>query len=188
MVLFKNMEDMFYKLLKKDREFNNPALAVPDQGAGRPGQGHDRRHLQAPTSRARTTSTSSSRPRRAVLHFDLEAKIVRVYLDDAEIQHYAQRRGRRPDQQPDARDPDPARKPVQRREEDPGVDQPGAHEGAPIARGRLLDTRAAEAGDRRPGSSSRTGRTERVNWWDVRDAFVDHGYCRRAMQRVETER
>jgi lipopolysaccharide export system permease protein len=32
-----------------------------------------------------------------------------------------------------------------------------------------------------------TGRLERVNWWDVRDAFVEHGDSVRKVNQLETE-
>ena len=44
-VLFKDLEDTFYKFLRRDHEFNNAAPAVPDQGQRRPGQGYDQRHI-----------------------------------------------------------------------------------------------------------------------------------------------
>ena len=89
MVLFKDLEDMFYKVLKTRPRVQQPALAVPDQGARRAkGKDDDRRDVQARVKRRQDDFDLVIQAKRAVLHFDLSAKLVRVYFDDAEIQHY----------------------------------------------------------------------------------------------------
>ena len=108
MVLFKDLEDTFYKYPQEGPRVQQPALAVPDQGARRRGQGHDRRRpssigvkagqddfdlvIQAKTRRAAHRPERQARPR-----------LLRPRRDP-ELQ---QGRGRHADQRPHAGDPDP---------------------------------------------------------------------------------
>ncbi len=65
LVIFKNMEEMFYKFLRKDREFNNPRWPFLIKVKDVEGKTDDRRHVQAPRRRPaerRTASTWSCRP------------------------------------------------------------------------------------------------------------------------------
>jgi lipopolysaccharide export system permease protein len=90
LVLFRDMEDMFYKLLSKDREFNHRAwpflIKVRDvQGS----------KMIDPTFLHKIKGQNDHdvviQAKSAVLHFDLPAKLVRVFLEDSEVQKFAQR-------------------------------------------------------------------------------------------------
>jgi lipopolysaccharide export system permease protein len=88
LVLFKDMEDMFYKLLARDREFNHPKwpflIKVRDvQGS----------QMIDATFKHKVKGSNEYdaviQARRAELHFDLKAQVVRVFLEHSEIQHFA---------------------------------------------------------------------------------------------------
>ncbi len=87
MVLFKDLEDMFYKVLKKEHEFNSPRwpflIKVRDV--------KEKEMIDA-TFKHRVKGQDDFdlviQAKKAVLHIDLNAKLVRVHFDDAEIQHY----------------------------------------------------------------------------------------------------
>jgi lipopolysaccharide export system permease protein len=88
LVLFKDMEDMFYKLLARDREFNHPKwpflIKVADV------QGSKMIHA---TFKHKVKGSNEYdaviQAREAELHFDLKAQVVRVWLEHSEIQHFA---------------------------------------------------------------------------------------------------
>jgi lipopolysaccharide export system permease protein len=88
LVLFKDMEDMFYKLLAKDREFNHPKwpflIKVRDvQGS---------KMIDATFKHKVKGSNEYDaviQAKEAELHFDLKALVVRVFLEHSEIQHFA---------------------------------------------------------------------------------------------------
>ncbi len=88
LVLFKDMEDMFYKLLARDREFNHPKW--PFLIKVREVQGSQ---MIDATFKHKVKGSNEYdaviQARRAELHFDLKAQVVRVYLDHSEIQHFA---------------------------------------------------------------------------------------------------
>jgi lipopolysaccharide export system permease protein len=86
LVIFKNMEEMFYKFLKKDREIPNPGwpflIKVGDV---------EGRTLIDPTFKHRKSSEDPNsydaviQAKKAVIHFDSERHVARVYLDGAEV-------------------------------------------------------------------------------------------------------
>jgi lipopolysaccharide export system permease protein len=85
MVIFQNLEEMFYKLLKKDREFNNPGwpflIKVQDV--------EDKTMIEATFLRRSKGGPSPFdmfvRARKAKINFDTDRGVARVYLDGAEI-------------------------------------------------------------------------------------------------------
>src|SRR5262245_19152973 len=87
LILFKDLEDTFYKLLKRDREFNNSRwpflIKVRDV--------QDKVMLE-PTFlhrvNGRDAFDAAIQAKSAVLHFDLPAKLVRVYFEQAVVQRY----------------------------------------------------------------------------------------------------
>jgi WD40 repeat protein len=89
MFLARDLEDALYKLLKRDHEFNEPrwpfVIKVRDV--------QDKRLIDA-TFKHRTKGLVNEydaiiQAKRAVLRFDLDAKIVRVFLEDSEVQNFA---------------------------------------------------------------------------------------------------
>ena len=91
MVLFKNVEDSFYKFLKRDRQFDNakwPFLIKVRDVEGRT--------MIDPTFKKRARSkdnretfSATIQAKTAELQFDPVAKMVRVRLDQAEMQNYS---------------------------------------------------------------------------------------------------
>ena len=88
LVLFKDTEDMFYKLLAKEREFNHPKW--PFLIKVRDVQGD--KMLDATFKHKVKGSNEYDaviQARVATLHFDVDAKLVRVFLEHSEVQHFA---------------------------------------------------------------------------------------------------
>jgi lipopolysaccharide export system permease protein len=89
MVLFKDMEDMFHKLLKRDLEFNKgdwPFLIKVRDVV-------DSKMIDATfLHKAKQPNEYDAviEAKQAELHFDLEASVVRITLDHAEMQHFDQ--------------------------------------------------------------------------------------------------
>jgi lipopolysaccharide export system permease protein len=185
LVLFKDLEDMFYKVLKKEHEFNSPRwpflIKVRDV--------QDKVMMDA-TFKHRVNGESDKfdlviQAKRAVLHIDLKDKIVRIYFDDAEIQHSGHDSdvvliNDRIVEMPIPSDSKFA------------IDKKIQEFTNPEIKEDLRDTRRLLNSERlrqaiRGGFEFATGRVERVNWWDVRDAFVNHGYNLRRCHELETE-
>jgi lipopolysaccharide export system permease protein len=88
LVLFKDTEDMFYKLLAKEREFNHrnwPFLIKVRDVQGD-------KMLDATFKHKINGSNEYDaviQAREATLHFDVDAKVVRVFLKNSEVQHFA---------------------------------------------------------------------------------------------------
>ena len=90
LVLFKDLEDTFYKFLKRDREFNNPRwpflIKVRDvEGKVMIDATFNKRAKAKDNS---DTYSATIQAKRAELHFDLKESLVRVHLDKAELQNY----------------------------------------------------------------------------------------------------
>ena len=185
LVLFKDMEDTFYKWLKKDHEFNNPGwpflIKVRDV--------QDKVMID-PTFKHRVSGTNDEfdmviQAKKAVLHIDLAAKLVRVYFDDAEVQHYRNDADVAliHDRMLEIPIPADSRFNVETKIQEKTNRELMAEMRQQqwiIATERL---RQAIGG----GFHFGTGRVERLNWWDVRDAFLDHGYNLRQYHERETE-
>jgi lipopolysaccharide export system permease protein len=88
LVLFKDIEDMFYKLLARDREFNHPKwpflIKVREVQGSKMIDANFKHKIKGSDD-----FDAVIQARRAELHFDLKAKVVRVFLEDSEIQHFA---------------------------------------------------------------------------------------------------
>jgi lipopolysaccharide export system permease protein len=105
MVLFKDLEDTFYKLLKRDREFNHPAwpfLIKVREVRDNDGDFPSKDGIEFPKLMIDATFKHKAKrragdgeydaviqARKAVLKFDLPGKLVRVYLEDGELQRYS---------------------------------------------------------------------------------------------------
>jgi lipopolysaccharide export system permease protein len=102
LVLFKDLEDTFYKLLKRDREFNHPGWPflikvrdVQDNSGESPTKDGFvfQKVMIDPTFKHKNKKRVGDsdfdaiiQAKRAVLKFDLPGKLVRVYLEDSEIE------------------------------------------------------------------------------------------------------
>ena len=86
LVIFKNMEEMFYKFLKRDREFNNPRWPFLIKVRDVRGM-----TLIEPTFKHRSAGSQNAhsfdqiiQAKTAIIRFDTENSMARVYLDGAE--------------------------------------------------------------------------------------------------------
>ena len=89
MLVARDMEDNLYKILKRDHEFSDPrwtfVIEVCDV---------QEKTLIGATFKHRAKEKINEydaiiQAKRAVLRFDLDAKVVRVFLEDAEVQHFS---------------------------------------------------------------------------------------------------
>ncbi len=87
-VLFKDIEDMFYKLLARDREFNHPKwpffIKVREVQGSKMIDANFKHKVKGSDD-----FDAVIQAKVATLHFDLKAKVVRVFLEHSEIQHFA---------------------------------------------------------------------------------------------------
>jgi lipopolysaccharide export system permease protein len=186
MVLFKDLEETFYKWLKKDHEFNNPRwpflIKVSDV---------QDKIMKNATFKHRVGGDAKDdfdlviQAKTAVLHIDLNAKLVRVTFDDAEVQHYRNDADivLINDRTLEIPIPPDSQFNVEPKIQEYTNSQLMAElrqQQSLIATERLQQaiTSAFHFG---------TGRVERINWWDVRDAFVNHGYRVRQCNELVTE-
>jgi lipopolysaccharide export system permease protein len=202
MVLFKDLEDTFYKLLKRDREFNHPAWPFlikvrevrDNDGEFPPKDGvvFQKMMIDATFKHKAKRRVGENdydaviQARKAVLKFDIPGKMVRVYLEDAELQRYSRDADvvLINDQVLEIPIPPDSKfgmdKKVQEFTNKDIVKE--------IARfHRLLATerlRQAIIG----GFGFGTGRIERINWSDVNQAFLQQNELNRKCNEFETER
>jgi len=184
MVIFKDLEDMFYKLLARDREFNHPKwpflIKVRDvQGSKMIDATFKHKvkggHEYDAVIQART----------AWLHFDLNAKLVHVFLEHSEVQHFV-------------RDADvvlinnkileiPIPPDSQFKFEKKIQEFTNAEIIVELAKNRRLLSTARKAEAIKDGFAFATGRLDMINWGDVNQAFRDHMDWIRACNELETE-
>ncbi len=185
MVVFKDLEDMFYKWLKKDHEFNNPrwpflikVLDVKDKT------------MIEPTFKHRVKGQDNAfdmtiQAKTAKLHIDLKAKLVRVFFEDADVQHM----GHNPDvvlinnQTLEMPIPSDSQFNVDKRIQEytnRDIQADLREQRRLIATERLK--RSIECAFQFAG-----GTADQVNWYDVRDASVNYGYYLRKCDELETE-
>jgi lipopolysaccharide export system permease protein len=123
--------------------------------------------------------------RSAVLHFDLADKVVRVYFDDAESQHY-----RRGDDVALINDrvleipiPPDSKFNVEKKIQE--------YTNTDLIQELTSTRRSLETERRREaikaGFAFASGRTDRIDWGIVKDAFINHGYNVRQCDQLETE-
>ena len=124
-MLFKDLEDTFYKFLKRDREFNNPRWPFLIKVRDVEGKVMIDATFKKRAKGKDNTDTFSAtiQAKRAELHFDFKEKMVRVHLDQAELQNYGKDDDVDADQQEHPGDPDPPGEPVHHGEGDPGIHQ-----------------------------------------------------------------
>ena len=124
--------------------------------------------------------------RTAELHFDLTAKVVRVFLEDAEMQQFVPRRRRRSDQQQHPGDSDsrPTASSTWRRRSRNSPTRRSSPSSPRIV--DMIETvRKREA--IKDGFAFASGRLDPINWGDVHQAFRDHADWIRRCNELETE-
>src|SRR5262249_52537298 len=185
MVLYKDLEETFYKFLKKEHEFNNqrwPFLIKVRDVDGKTMKDATFKH-RIPGKRDEYDMVIQAK--KAVLHIDLDAKLVRVYFDDAEVQHYRNDADIALIHDRILEIPIPADSQFN---VETKIQEKSNRELMAEMRGQqtIIDTQRLKQAIA-AGFHFGSGRFERINWWDVRDAFVDHGYAMRQYNELETE-
>jgi lipopolysaccharide export system permease protein len=187
MVLFHDLEDMFYKLLGRDREFNHPKwpflIKVRDvQGT----------KMIDPTFKHKVNGGKGSneydaiiQARTAELHFFLKEKQVRIYLEDAELQRLSQdvdvfliNNNMLPFSIP----PDSKFNMEKKIQE-----YTNSEIAAELAQNRHMIATARKKEAIRDGFSFASGRIDRINWADVYQSFRDHSEWLRRCNELNTE-
>jgi lipopolysaccharide export system permease protein len=186
LVIYKNMEEMFYKFLRKDREFNNPRwpflIKVKDvqdklmidatfkHRAGGP---------QNPNSFDMVVQARSAR-----IHFDTAAGIAHVYLDGAEITNPREDVSLINNQYLDIPIPSNNDAMNEKRTQEwttPEMTREQAKFLVMIDKERQRQAMAAALW---MGS----GRFKRVDWRGVQVAFIDYNFWRQKYNEYETEK
>jgi lipopolysaccharide export system permease protein len=186
LVLFQNMEDMFFKFLKKDREFNNPRwpflIAVKDV--------QDRVMLGATFKHRRGGGANSNQydmiitARKATINFDTDHGVARVYLDGAEISDPREDVALINNKELEIPIPSDNKflqeKRIQEWTTPEMVDEQAKfRELIALERKRQAIRAALWIG---------SGRVDRVEWSQVQRAFLDFGYWNQRLHEFETEK
>jgi lipopolysaccharide export system permease protein len=186
LVIFKNMEDVFYKYLKMDREFNNPRwpflIKVKDvqdklmidatfkHRAGGP---------QNPNSFDMVVQAKTAR-----IHFDTEAGIARVYLDGAEITNPREDVSLINNQFLDI--------PIPSNNDAMNEKRPQEWTTPEMTREQAKYRRLLQKERQRQSMAAAlwmgSGRFKRVDWAQVQTAFIDYGYWEQRLNEYETEK
>jgi lipopolysaccharide export system permease protein len=184
LVLFKDTEDMFYKLLAKEREFNHPKWPFLIKVR----EVHDSKMIDA-TFKHKVKGTNDFdaviQARTAVLHFYPDEKLVRIFLEHSEIQRFAR------DADVMMINNDTIEMPIppdsKMMTEKKIQENSNAELMAELAKNRhLIDTvRKSEA--IRDGFAFASGRLDAINWGNVNSAFRDQSDWIRACNALETE-
>jgi lipopolysaccharide export system permease protein len=190
MVLFKDAEDTFYKFLRRDKEFNNsqwPFLIKVREVQGR-------EMIDATfNKRAKNKDNSDTYSmtifaKRARLHFDEREKMVRVHLDQAEIQNY----GKGNDDDVALINRNTLELPLPRDGKfsmEKSIQEFSNDE----MESELSKTRKRIATDRKHqaievGFQFAAGRLDAIRWGEVQRAFIEHGYWQSRVNQFETEK
>lgn len=187
LVLFKNIEEMFYKVLKRDHEFNNarwPFLVTVKEVEGRTLLGATFKHRGA----APNTFDLQVSAKRAEIEFDIKALEARVHFgEDSEIQ----RSGSNPDVilindrtltlplPKDAASFLPPKRIQELTDREILANQAELRD--KIAHERTRQAVAA-------GMWIATGRIQRVPWWEIQEATTEYNYWIRKLNELETEK
>ncbi len=188
LVLFKDLEDTFYKFLRRDREFNNarwPFLIKVRDVEGR--DMIDATFNKRAKNKDNTDTYSATIfAKRARLQFMEKEKLVRVHLDQSELQNYG-------------KDDDVALInrnildiPIPQESQftlEPSIQE---HPNDEIER-ELAKVRQKMATDRKRqamivGFQFATGRLDDVKWDQVQRAFMEHMYWQSRVNQFETEK
>lgn len=188
MVLFKDLEDTFYKFLKRDREFNNARwpflIKVRDvDGKVMKDATFNKRDKAKDGS---DTYSATIFAKRAEMHFDVKEGLVRVHLDQAEVQNYGVDNDAALINQNILEIPIPHEN---RYVMDQAVQE---YTNDQITR-ELKKAREQIATDRlreamTVGFQMAYGRFDEIKWDAVQKSFADHAFWQKRQHELETER
>jgi lipopolysaccharide export system permease protein len=188
LVLFKDLEDTFYKFLKRDREFNNPRwpfqIKVRDVKGKVMIDATFNKRAKGPDNTE--TYSATIQAKRAELHFDFKEKLVRVHLDKAELQNYGKEEdvaliNRNILEIPIPQDNEFS---LEKAVQEYGNDE--IEQEQVKANQRIATDRKREA--IKAGFQIATGRFDDIKWDAVQKAFVDHSFFQRRLNEFETEK
>jgi lipopolysaccharide export system permease protein len=186
LVIFKNMEDVFYKYLKMDREFNNPRWPflikvkdVQDKVMIDATFKHRAGGPQNPNTFDMVVQAKTAR-----IHFDTEAGIARVYLDGAEITNPREDVSLINNQFLDI--PIPSNNDAMNEKRTQEWTTPEMTREQAKYRRLLQKERQRQAMAAALWMGS--GRFKRVDWGQVQTAFIDYGYWEQKLNEYETEK
>jgi len=185
MVLFKDMEDMFHKLLKRDLEFNKgdwPFLIKVGDVVG--SKMIDATFLHK--AKEGNEYDAVIEAKQAELHFDLDAKVVRVTLEHAEMQHFDRNSDVALINDNILEMPIPANSHF-------GVDKKiQEYTNTEIIAELVTNHRQLRMERRkqaiRAGFGFASGRFDRIDWGNVQQAFLQHGAWISKCNELETEK
>jgi lipopolysaccharide export system permease protein len=184
MVLFKDLEDMFYKLLARDREFNHPKWPFLIKVRSVEGS-----KMIEPTFKHKIKGgreyDAVIQARAAWLHFDLNEKIVRVYLEKSQEQHLVRDLDVMLINNSILEIPIPADSQFKF---DKKIQEFTSSEiVAQLAKNRRLLGTVRKGEAIKDAFAFATGRLNMINWSDVNQAFRDHLDWIRSCNDLETE-
>jgi lipopolysaccharide export system permease protein len=187
-VLFKDLEDTFYKYLKRDREFDNARWPFLIKVRDVEGKVMIDATFKKRAKNADNTDTFSAviQAKRAELHFDLGKRIVRVHLDQAELQNY----GKEDDVMLINKNileipiPPESQFTMEKAVQEYTNDEINAE---------VAKARVNIAGDRKRQAIKvafqfAVGKFDQVNWGEVNRSFVEHSYWQGRCNALETEK
>ena len=190
LVLFKDLEDTFYKFLRRDKEFNNsrwPFLIKVREVQGR--DMIDATFNKRAKNKDNTDTYSMTiQAKHAQLHFDEKAKVVRVRLDQAEIVNY----GKGKDDDVALINRNVLEMPIPRDSQFSMEKSIQEFPNDEIER-ELLKAQKKIATDRKQqaiavGFQFAAGRLDDIKWGEVQRVFVEHAYWRSRVNQFETEK
>ena len=188
LVLFKNVEDTFYKFLKRDRQFDNqnwPFLIKVRDVEGRT-MIEPTFKKRAKSKDNRETFSATIQAKSAELQFDTTAKLVRVHLDQAEMQNYGKDDEVMLIDNNTLEIPMPSesrfimQKAIQEYPNDE-IDEELAKARKSIASDRLRQ--AIEV-----GFQFASGRFDTIKWGQIQQAVDDHAYLQARSHALDTEK
>jgi lipopolysaccharide export system permease protein len=184
LVLFRDIEDMFYKLLARDREFNHPKwpflIKVRDVQGSTMIDATFKHKLKGGNE-----YDAVIQAQRAELHFDLKAKVVRVFLERSEVQHFNQDADRMLINKDILEIPIP---PDSQFNMDKKIQEFSDTEiREELAKNRHLIETVRKREAIKDGFRFASGRMESINWADVNSAYREHADWVRRCNEFETE-
>lgn len=188
MVLFKDVEDTFYKFLKRDREFNNtrwPFLIKVRDVEGRV-MLDATFNKRAKNKDGSDTYSATIFARRAELHFDYKENLVRVHLDQAELQNYGA------DNDAALINKNVLEIPI------PNENRYGMQQAVQEYTNEMIETELKTAREKLAtdrlrqalsvGFKMANGKFGEIQWDAVRKAFSDHAFWQKRLHEFETEK
>jgi lipopolysaccharide export system permease protein len=186
LVIFENMEEMFYKILKKDREFNNPRwpflITVRDV--------HEKEMLGATFKRRKVGAANPNeydliiQATKARIKFDTDAGMAHVYLDGAEVSDPREDVALINDKELDIPIPSDNKLLQEKRIQEWTTAEMVAEQAN--LRDRIANERKRQA--IQAALHIALGRPGLANWEQVQRAFIDFGFWNQRLNEFETEK